>query len=81
MKQTTGIEIGEYAARKGARVTDWGKDCIEIHATTGPRKGASVIVSKGYQRPSVVGFIFRVLRWMAIALVLLAGYAVAIRIP
>ena len=29
----------------------------------------------------VVGFIFRVLRWMAIALVLVAGYAVAIRIP
>lgn len=81
MKQMTGIDFAEHAASRGAKINNWGDNHLEIQATNGPRKGVSMVISKGPQRPSVAGFIWRTLRWMCLGILLLGGYAVAIRLP
>lgn len=78
MKTMTGMDFAEHASGKGGRINNWGKDYIEIQAVKGPRAGASIVVSKGPQRPGVVAFIWRVLRWMCLGIVI---YSLAIRIP
>jgi len=77
MKPETGYDLAFKAQKRGATIHNWGDQNIEIRA---PNHQGSVIVPRGEMRPSMFGFVCRVLRALALLALMFGGYAVVIRL-